>query len=746
MRKIEDDKNCDSSFFGELLKKLCAEYDKKTLAALFNSVFEEATDKNVDGEDVPFAEMDPFTFIAFVDTGTASERTGRCRALKAKLRLRSVIPADFGLIPAFQQFRWRFVPYAHNGGTVCSDKIWKFASGLASGNGINPTEFDDIIKINGIGTAKLSLMLYICFPDAYFPMDRKTCRFMNFEKEESFGSFNSFQRKAAAACRGVGREQFVSRIEAGTLQAPSAAVTEELKNDAIPKFPLNQILFGPSGTGKTYTAVLKAMEIIDGRKYCGVTRDKYRLLKKRFDDLRKAGRIEMVTFHSAYSYDDFVEGIKPNTENRDTLTYTKENGVFKSIVNIAKAEKITAEGAASLDFSRTRVFKMSLRNTANREDGDIYEYCMDNDVITTGYGEEVDFSCVVSRNDIKKIIENGAVFKEKRFTAKAVERFKIWMRTGDIVLISNGNDNVRAIAQITGDYYFNDESEINYCHFRPVKWLYRGGNIPVAKLLLNNKLPRQPIYAFCVPRKEGLPDYNENINSAYLKQLLGGALAGKPKNYVIIIDEINRGDISRIFGELTTLLDDDKRLGAENELTVKLPYTKEVFGIPKNLYIIGTMSSSDRAGSSVDITLRRRFSFIGLAPRPELVPEEIRDAFVLVNKRVNALIGGDFLIGHGYFMNPDKMPEEVWFTSIIPLVAEYCRGHWEKLQQILGLAQSETDKGPDGKYSAFIKQYTTDELSLKGAGGYCYGFAAAEECDFVAALENLKRGTRNGQI
>lgn len=752
------------SFFGEVLKKICEEYKPETLAEIFNALFPEIKDKDATGTDISFDAVDPFTFLAGLNSGSDDDRRHVCESVRRRFGINAQIPSRMDLLPFFNPFKCRFIPYSYNGAAEAISKIWSFAKELAAscGNEIKPESFDSVCSLSYAGVIKVSQILYLCYPEKYYLMERRTCRFIGFEREDSYANFQKFQKTVKETCPGATPEEFLQGVAEGTMAKITANEKKEpaqegqpgssgheaaraalqAMGEAGPRFPLNQILYGPAGTGKTYSAIVRAMEIVDDRSYGNLIPERYRLLKKRFDQLRRAGRIEMVTFHSNYSYEEFVEGIKPNTENRDMLTYTKENGIFKMLVNVAKAEQLKTSGGGKIDFSTTRVFKLSLRNTNNPEDGDIYEYCIQNDVIAMGYGETVDLACVVSHGDIQKIIENGSVFKEKRFTGKAIEIFKLLMREGDIVLISNGNENVRAIAQITGDYEFNDGTVLNYCHFRPVRWLYCGGNIPVEKLLITNKLPRQPIYSFCNLRKEGFADYNENINTQYLGQLLGGLPAARVKNYVLIIDEINRGDIAKIFGELTTLIDDDKRLGADNELTVKLPYTKELFGIPKNLYIIGTMSVADRQTHPVDFTLRRRFSFINLPPREDLVPEEIRDIYVLVNKRINALLGGDYLIGHGYFMNRSRSVEDVWFTSVVPLIGEYCRGRWNLLQEILGPAQSESSARAAGKYSAFIKEYTTEELSLQGEGGFCYGFAEQDECDFRAALENLKKGTR----
>ena len=129
------------------------------------------------------------------------------------------------------------------------------------------------------------------------------------------------------------------------------------------------------------------------------------------------------------------------------------------------------------------------------------------------------------------------------------------------------------------------------------------------------------------------------------------------KPYVLIVDEINRGNISRIFGELITLIEDSKRQGAEEELSVTLPYSKEEFSVPSNVYIIGTMNSSDRSLTGLDIALRRRFTFVEMPPKPELLNDievegvNIGKLLEVINQRIEVLLDRDHCIGHANFMS-----------------------------------------------------------------------------------------------
>ena len=159
------------------------------------------------------------------------------------------------------------------------------------------------------------------------------------------------------------------------------------------------------------------------------------------------------------------------------------------------------------------------------------------------------------------------------------------------------------------------------------------------------------------------------------KELCEQAKQNSEKNYYLIIDEINRGNISKIFGELITLLEEDKRLGEPNELTVTLPYSKEPFGVPKNLYIIGTMNTADKSIALVDIALRRRFTFVRMEPLNEYLPENVKK----INEIIKDRRGSDYLIGHAYFMGSQEH-DFIMKYKIRPLLEEYFYG--EDIDQI----------------------------------------------------------------
>ena len=432
----------------------------------------------------------------------------------------------------------------------------------------------------------------------------------------------------------------------------------------------NIILQGAPGTGKTYNTAALALSI------CGETiPEKHEDVMKRYGELQKEGRIGFCTFHQSMDYEDFVEGIKPKTVNEQVL-YEIEPGIFKTMCENAKSI-ITEKKSEKIDFSKTRVFKMSL-GEKGKNDAEIFDYCLENNVVGLGWGGDKDFSQCKTREDFKALDDTWGAF--------AMEVFKQWMQMGDIILISDGTKSVKAIARIAGNYEFRKDAPIDMCQFRKVEWLYTGDLIPISKLYDKN-LSQQSIYAFYFTPRYGKPDYNGTIKVDVINDIITGKVDDEtPQNYVLIIDEINRGNVSKIFGELITLIEADKRIGGDHPIKVTLPYSKELFGVPSNLYIIGTMNTTDRSVGNFDYAVRRRFAFSTLESKAEVIEEHYKNdenlkikALVLFNsvksfleKHKYEMDIADLMVGHSYFLAKDE--EELglkWKYEIVPLLHEY---------------------------------------------------------------------------
>lgn len=555
--------------------------------------------------------------------------------------------------------------------------------------------------------------------------------------------------------------------------------------------PLNQILFGPPGTGKTYHTINKALAILDPAWLEEHETDR-QALKARFDELVKEGRIDFVTFHQSFSYEDFVEGIRAESDAESgQLTYEVVDGVFKRLCEVAAARVTRSDHHEAMTLDGRRVWKMSLGNTKG-DDAHIFDDCIEEGLIRLGYGGKHDYSKCKSREDVQAMLEQsaGKIDNAYDYTVTSVVTLVTRMKRGDLVVVTDGNLKFRAIGEIIGDYQCKPHPEYgnSYAQVRPVKWLCQYTPSLPSSELINGRFSQMTLYELRSPTlnreklqvllgaqvKAGgertfspgqvfgrdyqvvrasadllelkkpngnrlgfalnllqeladavrtgqitvqdirektvidkLPNtslepylvngYN-NILAPLVEHLLsseGGASEAEPSSdaRVLIIDEINRGNVSRIFGELITLIEPSKRAGAAEALSTTLPYSKQPFSVPDNLYLIGTMNTADRSLAGLDIALRRRFEFREMPPRPQLL-EDIEVAGVnigqllrVMNQRIEVLLDRDHCLGHAYFMPLKGDPtlarlESIVRNQILPLLQEYFFEDWQRIQWV----------------------------------------------------------------
>lgn len=533
---------------------------------------------------------------------------------------------------------------------------------------------------------------------------------------------------------------------------------ENLNNLQI-NVPLNQILYGPPGTGKTYNTIIESMKIITFEDlfkdwylkiYCKVNKVvsenktlndylkhlnkinqeylkcdnifrycdynefiklkenilnskyikenqtknnknsyyqhslkryeeftqwlDYEKIRNKYNEYKKLGQIEFVTFHQSYSYEEFVEGIKPylsewGEANIQDVKYIGKDGIFKKICQRAEKELYQKKGIIPVEYA---TFNDVLEEFKNKypigvDFGNLHNLKYSENYVEYQFGKQEQYRKI----ELDKIKE---MFNKKYEYDTAIE--------------------------------FNNDYNGNYA------------------LACYN-------YAFYKELNNIKNEINAGIQSKINKNDSGEfEINKKAPKYVLIIDEINRGNISKIFGELITLIEEDKR----GKLQVKLPYSQKEFSVPENLYIIGTMNTSDRSIASIDIALRRRFTFKEIIPQKDLVPNisvfglNLRDIFTALNERISILLDRDHQIGHSYFMklanseNIETDFQRIWYDCIMPLLNEYFYGDWEKLRAILG----ETQK--DGK-SSFIKKIENVKFAIK------YDCDDDDKYDFVKEIE-----------
>lgn len=450
---------------------------------------------------------------------------------------------------------------------------------------------------------------------------------------------------------------------------------------------LNTIFYGPPGTGKTYLTARRAVEIIDGPRPASERRE---ALMARFKSLREAGAIEFVSFHQSFGYEDFVAGIRPDVEASE-LSYELTAGAFKVLcdrANRPRDDKVTSAHRQrpnlNLAAPGIQFWKMSLGRADDLQGKAIYDDCIENGYALLGWGEGVDYT---GCNDVDAIrARHDALPKreEPPFGDDAVDRFKNRMKVGDVVLVSQGNRLIRAIGRVTGDYEHHAAAEFG--QKRTVEWLS----------VLDPALPRERLLRVGVSQQTIYQLDRANVDTEALGALLAAPPEAPPR-YVLIVDEINRGNISKIFGELITLLEDDKRVGQPNELRVKLAGVEEPFGVPDNVYVIGTMNTADRSIAFLDTALRRRFRFEEMMPDTKALAEILADRPVAsefdvptlleaINKRLCLLYDRNHQIGHAYFAKVHTLADlrDVFRWNVIPLLQEYFYDDWFKLCLVLG--------------------------------------------------------------
>lgn len=469
--------------------------------------------------------------------------------------------------------------------------------------------------------------------------------------------------------------------------------------------PLNQILYGPPGTGKTFATIDKALAIIEPG-FTGSREEK----KRKFDAYLAAEQIKFVTFHQSFSYEDFVEGIRAGTnEETHQIEYNVEDGVFKQLCNAARRRVIQSTGMP-IELKGRRIWKISL-GEAGVEEG-VYEDCIKQGLALIGFGADADYSGVETRDDIVHKLRQAIPHRDATdYTVTALNTFIRQVKVGDLFVVTQGNLRFRAIGEVTSEYLHVPRENDSYSQGRRVNWLrVYDSALPYAELM-ENRFSQMTIYEL----RPG------SINMDKLVNLLAPAEeAQENAPRVLVIDEINRGNISRVFGELITLIEESKRAGKPEALEVALPYSQDKFSVPDNVYLIGTMNTADRSLAGLDVALRRRFVFEEMPPRPDLLGSvsgiDLRQLLTVMNNRIEVLLGRDHLLGHTYLMGVQSLDElkGVFRRQILPLLQEYFFEDWERIALVLNDPRK-------AKVHQFLCQPAYDEHALFGKAGFANG-------------------------
>lgn len=454
---------------------------------------------------------------------------------------------------------------------------------------------------------------------------------------------------------------------------------------AVMRSSLNQILYGPPGTGKTYNTINQALSILAPyvlAQNSGDDPDSRRRLKTEFDRFVSAERVRFVTFHQSFSYEDFVEGLRADSDTETgQVKYSVESGVFKRICDDARTRPASDLGVRA----NPAIWKISIAGTGASP---TKSYCLANGEARIGWGETGDLRGDFEQNPYYQALGGG--------DKGTLSYFAEQMVVGDILLCIHSAEQIGSIGVVTSDYRYEEQVPAgvigDYQHVRSVRWLYRDINLSILPLNDERQFTLKTVYAMSRFTWADLLSYLQQQGVKPVESVTVAGADSEP--YVLIIDEINRGNVSRIFGELITLIEESKREGADEALSVKLPYSKKPFSVPKNVYLIGTMNTADRSLAGLDIALRRRFVFREMPPQPELLDGvmvegvNIRRLLEVMNERIEALLDRDHCLGHAYFM-PLKTDrslarlELIFRNQILPLLQEYFFEDWQRIAWVL---------------------------------------------------------------
>lgn len=465
----------------------------------------------------------------------------------------------------------------------------------------------------------------------------------------------------------------------------------EKKQNRNIAFPKNLILYGPPGTGKTYNTVKYAVAICDGKPLSEYAQMEYVDILGKFENYKAKGRIAFTTFHQSYGYEEFIEGIKPvlisddaKNESRD-IQYDVVPGLFKSFCKKASMKWVSFDKAEYSDIEiGEKIWKVTIREGVRQD-------CYDNNRV---------------RIDWPMDTEGASGFVNN-------------MEAGNIIITTDGSRRcINGIAKIVSDEAYELDTPSDKTT-RDVVWLAKDINVDIVKINADKMLHRMTVARVPQMKFEQLIPIIKHANPGMVEKE-----DEVQEPYVFIIDEINRGNISKIFGELITLIEETKRAGAEEAMETMLPYSGDIFSVPNNVYILGTMNTADRSIALMDTALRRRFDFEEMMPDSKVLSGvtikvngetlDVAKMLDVINERIEFLYDREHTIGHAFFTKLLSNPSfdvlaDIFRSKVLPLLQEYFYEDYAKIQLVLG----DNDKS-DTKFQFILDEPVKAKSIFKG--------------------------------
>ena len=637
------------------------------------------------GKDDRFTDIDPFTTFGLFNRGISMKnRVSSAALFKRLLNISADVPSDFDGVPLLNNQKSHFFGFRPDRKPGDIENLWRLFVKVVKQEDFE-NEYNALLGQFLIGV-NITMALFWVRPEDFLAFDSSNRAYMKRRygivlpnRAPVYSAYMSILNDIKKKMKeGVIKEKTFCELSANAYNGALNGAEHTRYDDIVGiwRRRKNIVLHGAPGTGKTYDIPELAVRLCDP-SFMSMGRSREEIVK-RYNQLKDDERLTFTTFHQSLDYEDWIEGLRPVVDETSQVTYEIEDGVFKRLCEAAERSKL--EGNQYGISPDADVWKVSLKRTG---DNDVRKDCMENDYIRIGwdeYGDEIsDETDGGSRNDKGKKILNAYINK---------------MKVGDIVMSCYSSKEIDAIGVIMDDYRY-DESLPAYKRIRPVHWLIKGKRENIVETNGGKEMVESTVYRLKSIHVDDVKTILEKYG-VFIEQ------KEDDKPYVMVIDELNRGNVSKVFGELITLLEADKRKGSKNEESVKLPYSKKSFHVPDNVYLIATMNTADRSLGSLDYAIRRRFAFIAERPigleddrfNAELF-EKVSRLFVKNFDAYKAsgwdatmrLLPADTLcdeykpedvwIGHSYFLMQDEEgvdnSRERILYELIPLLEEYVR-------------------------------------------------------------------------
>lgn len=597
-------------------------------------------------------DIDPFSFFGIFNTSNKrnvkiENRRDILLRIKKYFQLKSDVPSDFKGISILNYSRSFYYDW-NNIKTSC-DILWRSFEDLQNGN--NLESFFNYYKFS-TRKAEVTMPLYWMRPDDFIALDSQNVKYLKNKYDidtkdvVDYKTYLKFMEKLKGMIKNKDiKEKSFYEISANA--AGDATTDCPSWEDDIVKTWRNRkniVLYGAPGSGKTYE-VPELVVRLCFPDFNANDADRIEIME-RYNQLKQEKRVAFTTFHQSMDYEDWMEGLRPEVDEESRqVKYDVEPGIFKRLCDNAERPIVKDKKIGIADDAV--VWKVSLAGTG---DNPVRSECMKNNHIRIGWD---DYGPVISDETNWDTLQGRG--------KQILDAFINKMKVGDIVMSCYSASTIDAIGVVASDYEYIDTYK-EYKRVRKVNWLLKGVNENIVSMNEGKTLTLGTVYrlnAFSLDKVKSLLD----------KYKKPATMEDNTQPYVMVIDEMNRGNVSKIFGEMITLLETDKRKGMKNAESVILPYSKSIFQIPSNVFIIATMNTADKSLGTLDYAIRRRFAFVCVMPcgledvagfNMELFEKVSRLFINNFDDYRNSKWAGDFKLERADTLSEEFRPEDVW--------------------------------------------------------------------------------------